>query len=518
MEYATKINVLLYIAKDKTKMKTNLLLKNTYMSLLYQAVTVICGFILPRLILTHYGTTVNGLVNSITQFLGLITYLDLGISAVVQSALYKPLADKDNLEISKIISSARRFFKLIAKILVLYVVVPIFAYPYLLKGYAFEFTYVASLIMVISISSFAEYYFGITDQLLISADQKVYIPYLLQIITLVINTAVCAILMNMGYGIQIVKLTTVLIFLARPIFYRIYVNKYYTIDRNAYYDSEPIKQKWNGIAQHVAAVVLGGTDTIILTLFSSLQNVSIYGVYFLVINGVQKIFVSGTTGYQAFYGNLWARGETEKLSKSFSTLIWGIHTSVVLIFACVAILIVPFVKVYTYGINDADYDVPLFAFLITMAYAFYCLRLPYNLMVLAGNHYRQTQKSYIIATLLNVVISIVTVKQYGLIGVAIGTLVSMLYQTIWMAWYNSKNLIQWPMNKFFKQIVVDTISAITIILVTSQFVMQDITYLGWVILAVKVTICAMSIEFLINYLFYSDYMFMILKRILRKQK
>lgn len=496
-------------------MKTGLLLKNTYMSLLYQAVTVICGFILPRLILTHYGTTVNGLVNSITQFLGLITYFDLGISAVVQSALYKPLADKNNQEISRIITSARKFFRIIAKMLILYVVVLIFTYPYLLKGYEFDFAYICSLIIVISISSFAEYYFGITDQLLISADQKLYIPYALQIITLVINTVVCAMLMNMGCSIQIVKLATVLIFLVRPIFYRIYVNKYYSIDRNAHYDSEPIKQKWNGIAQHVAAVVLGGTDTIILTLFSSLQNVSIYGVYFLVINGVQKIFISGTTGYQAFYGNLWARKETEKLSKSFNKLIWGIHTSVALIFACVAVLIIPFVKVYTYGITDADYDVPLFAFLITMAYAFYCLRLPYNLMVLAGNHYKQTQQSYIIATVLNIVISIFSVKHLGLIGVAIGTLVSMFYQTIWMAWYNSKNLIQWPINKFFKQLAVDAISAAAIILVTSNFVMYDITYLGWVILAVKVTVCAILIGVIVNCFFYKDCILMMLNIIIK---
>ena len=41
------------------------------------------------------------------------------------------------------------------------------------------------------------------------------------------------------------------------------------------YEKEPIQQKWNGIAQHVAAVVIGGTDTVVLTLFSTLQNVSI---------------------------------------------------------------------------------------------------------------------------------------------------------------------------------------------------------------------------------------------------
>ena len=498
-------------------MKNKLLARNTYTSLLYQVVTVACGFVLPKLILVHYGTAVNGLVNSITQFLGLITYLDLGISAVVQSALYKPLAEKNNKNISEIISSARKFFKTIARILAVYVVILIFIYPFIIQNSEFDIVYTGTLIVAISISSFAQYYFGITDQLLISADQRVYIPYMLQIITLIVNTITCAILMSLGHSIQLVKLTTSLIFLVRPLYYRIYVNKHYNINRNAHYEKEPIQQKWNGIAQHVAAVVIGGTDTVVLTLFSTLQNVSIYGVYYLVINGVQKIFVSATTGFQSFYGDLWAKGETEKLRKSFESLVWTIHTSVVFVFGCVAVLIVPFVKVYTFGVNDADYDVPLFALLITLAYAVYCIRLPYNLMVLAGNHYKQTQKSYIIATALNIVVSVITVKIYGLIGVAAGTLISMLYQTIWMAYYNDKYLVQGPFKEFVKQTFVDVISFVPPYVICLMYSLNGYSYTMWVILAVKVAVTWIVWIVLVNFFCYRSKLYAILGRLTKKK-
>ena len=68
---------------------------NTISSLIFQLTTIICGFILPRLILTAFGSEVNGLVNSIIQFLGIISFLELGVGAVVQSTLYKPLAEKN---------------------------------------------------------------------------------------------------------------------------------------------------------------------------------------------------------------------------------------------------------------------------------------------------------------------------------------------------------------------------------------------------------------------------------------
>ena len=51
---------------------------NTVMGLVYQAVTIVCGLILPRLILKAYGSDVNGLVNSINSILNVITLMELG--------------------------------------------------------------------------------------------------------------------------------------------------------------------------------------------------------------------------------------------------------------------------------------------------------------------------------------------------------------------------------------------------------------------------------------------------------
>ena len=41
--------------------------------------------------------------------------------------------------------------------------------------------------------------------------------------------------------------------------------------------------------------------------------------------------------------------------------------------------------------------------------------LPYNLMILAAGHYKQTQNNYIVAAALNIVISTVLVSRFGLI-------------------------------------------------------------------------------------------------------
>ena len=484
-------------------MRKKRLFYNTVSSLVFQVVTIICGFIIPRLILNTYGSSVNGLLNSIVQFLGIIAFLELGVGAVVQSALYKPLAEKKKDDVSKIISSANKFFRRLAKILLVYVIVLVILYP-ILAAKEFDYAYTATLIVAISISSFAQYYFGIVNRLLLTADQRGYIQYTAQTIAVIGNTIACYVLIALGCSIQIVKLTTSIIYLIQPFAIYLYVRRHYHIDTKIKYDKEPIPQKWNGIAQHVAAVILDGTDTVVLTLFSTLANVSIYSMYFLVVKGVKQLFLSMTNGITSLIGELWAKQELDELNKTFGWIEWVIHTGTAFVFGVTAVLIVPFVRVYTLGIHDADYIQPLFAALIVAANAGHCLRLPYNIMILAAGHYKQTQSNYIVAAVLNVVVSILAVKAWGLVGVAIGTLIAMGYQTIWMAWYDSKHLIKWPFKNFVKQLLVDIGTVALCAAASPIFSMRTVSYLGWFINAVEVAIIWLVLMIVINLIFYRD--------------
>ena len=485
-------------------MKSKILFYNSIAPLIYQVTTIICGFILPRLILGHFGTEVNGLVNSITQFLAIISFLELGVGAVVQSSLYKPLADKDNITVSKVITSADKFFRRLGYILSIYVVVMLFYYPYLVKQ-SFSFTFTATLIVAISIRSFAQYFFGIVNRLLLLADQKAYIQYIAQTAAVIANTVGCYILIAFDCSVQVVYGLTSLIFFLQPLAIHLYIKRSYALDRHIYYDVEPIKQKWNGIAQHIAAVILSSSDSIVLTTFSTLVNVSIYTVYYLPMSGARLMIMSMISGIQALIGNLWAKQDLAELRKVFAWTEWSIHTGTTLIFTLTAVLIVPFVQVYTHGVNDANYMQPLFGVLLVAANSGHCLRLPYNIMILVAGHYKQTQHNYIIAAVMNIVISIIGVKQFGLIGVALGTLAAMVYQTVWMAWYNSKNFIQWPMKNFFKQIGVDAVSAVGIAFFTSCFALSSVNYISWIVLSIKVTIVGLLVIVAVNALFYRSY-------------
>lgn len=486
-------------------MKNNIFFYNLLCPLIFQIVNIICGFILPRMILGYFGSDVNGLLNSIIQFLSIISFLELGMGAVIQSSLYKPLADNNNIEISKVVSSADKFFRKIGCILIIYIIILMIFYPLLIQK-QYSFLYSGFLILAISVKYIAQYFFGIVNRLLLIADQKAYIQYNIQTVSIVLNTMFCYILICFNASIQLVYLTTSIVFLIQPLMLQYYVKKYYKIKRNIKYKVEPIKQKWNGIAQHISYIVIESTDILILSMCSTLSNISIYAIYLLPLKGVKQLFLSMTAGIQALIGNLWAKQDLVELRKVFAWTEWLIHTGTTLIFTLTAVLIVPFVQVYTHGVNDANYVQPLFGVLLVAANSGHCLRLPYNIMILAAGHYKQTQHNYIIAAVMNVAISIICVKQFGLIGVTLGTLAAMVYQTVWMAWYNSKNFIHWPMRNFVKQICVDAVSAVGIYWLGSMLQMTDVSYVAWVVLAVEVTAIGGIVVLVVNGVFYREYL------------
>ena len=474
---------------------------NTGISLLYEVVEIVCGFVLPRAILSGFGSEVNGLVNSVAEFLGVIMLLDLGVGQVVQSSLYKPLTVGDKDGVSGIYRSGRRFFGRIALIMLAYTVILSLTYP-LIRLDEFDYLFTLTLILAMSISTFGQHYFGVVDTQLLLADQRGFIQYSARTVTLIISTVVCVILIKVGASIQLVKLSSSLIFLLRPLALSIYVKRHYRIDRKIKYEGEPIKQKWNGFAQHLASFILGGTDSIVLTVFTNYLLVSVYSVYHMVYKGINKLFLSMTNGVNSLLGELWAKKDIAAYGKVFSRFEWLTNVCVTFFYGCAGLLIVAFVQVYTVGVGDAQmYNQPLFAALLTAANALIGVRLPYVVAVFATGEYKRTQVCFISAALINVVVSVATVLFWGLIGVAIGTLCAMTYQTVWLAVFNSKYLDKGKLKNFFKLFFTDALTVALMFAATLWIKLEEVTFLGWTLMALKVSALSAAIVVLVNLVF-----------------
>lgn len=495
--------------------RTQKLKVNTVTSVINRIVRIISGLILPRLILQYFGSETNGLVASINQFLSIITFLDMGVGSVVQSALYKPLAKNDSLQVSKVLKAANNYFRKIAYFLIIYVIALILFYPFLIDS-TYDYIATGFLIFALSVSLFGQYYFGIVNELLLNGDQKAYIQYGTEIVVIILNLILGIILITQGASIQIVQLGSGIIFLLRPFFLKKYVSKNYVINKNVDISEDPLPQKWSGMAQHVAYTIQSSIGTLVLTIFSSLESVSVYSVYLIVVNGISILASSMMSGISSFFGNLLATNEIDALNSYFNKIEWIIHNIVIYMYGMTAVLITSFVLLYTSGIKDnVNYNVPLFALVLVLSKAVFSLRSPYQTMVFSAGHFKETEKSSIIEVLVNGVISVLLVNRMGIVGVVFGGLVSVVYRMIYLTYYLSRNIVHRPIKRFFKQFIVDIIIFSLILVLGNIFnSIYTIETMGeWLFFAIVLGIVNIGLVIIINVIFYREYTFSFLRRI-----
>ena len=477
---------------------------NIISSLGLQVVTVVCGFIVPRLIIGTFGSSVNGLISSITQFLAYITLLESGFGPVVKSVLYKPIANKNKGEIEEILKSSQRFFRIISYVFIVYIVLLCFILPIVVSN-EFDTMFTISLVLIISISTFAEYYFGITYRLYLQAEQRTYVTSFIQIISLIINTILIVVLIRFGASIQIVKLVSAAIFIFRPILQNIYVRKKFNINLKDAKDGYKIKQKWDGLAQHIAAVVHNNTDAVVLTLFANTIEVSVYSVYLLIVIGVKNIIQALTGGVDASFGDMIAKGEMENLNKSFKTYEGFYFTVASILCISTLFLILPFISVYTKGITDANYIRPVFAYLIVLAEFMWVIRLPYSSITLAAGHFKETRIGAWIEAFSNIIISVILVWNFGIIGVAIGTLIAMFIRTIEFMYHSSKYILDRSFLYTLKRLFVIAIEVCVVTLIVNLIPSINITgYATWALQAVIVAVISAIVVVTINCIAYKD--------------
>lgn len=462
-------------------MRSKKAIKNTIFSLLEDFVAIVCSFILPKLILSHFGSAYNGLTTSITQFLACAVLLRSGIGGATKAALYKPLANKKEDEINAILRATDIFMKKIGIILGISIVVFASIYPFITNtNFSWLFTF--SLFVIIGISTFAESFFGITYLILLQADQKLYVSSIFKIVGYIVNVALASLLILSDQSIHIVKLGSAIAFCIHPIALNLYVRKKYNINNNVEPNNKAINQRWDAFWHQIAVFVNNNTDVMVLTVFTNMLEVSVYSVYALIVSGLKRFIIAFTQGVDAAFGNMIAKGEKKQLNENIAIIELIVYSVSTLLFTCAIILVLQFVRIYTNGIDDADYLKPMFAYILLGAQFFAAIRLPYQFVVQSAGHFKQTKKYAIIEAVLNLVVSIVLVIKFGLIGVSIGTFVAVVYKTITFSNYMSDNIVNRHRIITLKKCLISVVEFFIIIMIMHFINLPtEISYVNWII-------------------------------------
>ena len=461
---------------------------NIFVSVLHQIVTAVCGMLTARIILSAFGSENHGLMQSIGQILGYAALLEGGIGGVMRAALYKPLANRDPVQLTEIFESGKRFFRRISLIFILFVVV-LGAGMKLAITTEFDWLYVFSMVLILGSGSYFGNYSAVAHRILLMADQKLYVIQLFQIFSTGINLLLCLCAVHLGAGIHTVKSLAAATGLMGTVFYCSYVRTHYSFVPIRRTKAYGIPQRRDGVIHYLAYFVHRNTDVVILSLFSSLNNVSIYAVYHMVISVLEQLLGSVSSGIASRIGSLWARKELDRLNETISIYeLFNMALTFAIGVVC-CILILPFVSFYTAGVAGTDYRQPLFAVLLICGSMASCLKMPYHIAITAAGHYRETRLGALGEVTLNLLISLILIRPLGLIGVAAGTLAAMLFRLFYSVWYLSGAILGRPITKFLKCILPNLVLAAVFLMGHSTIGTMEAANIGVLFLsAIKVSL------------------------------
>ena len=494
--------------------RTKLFFKNSFFTILLQIISTISGIILPIVMIRYYGSEINGLVTSITQFLVYLKLIEAGLSSAATYALYKPLAEKNHKKINAIVSAANKFYKKIAFLFTIGVIIFSIIYSFFVSVPLTQFETML-LVLIIGFSGTLEFLTLSKYRVLLSANQKVYVISIASIVYDVLNVVIIIILAHFGINIYITKFIALFAVLSRSLILKIYVCKNYKyLDYKEEPEYSALSQRWDALYLQILGAAQIGLPIVFLTFFSkSLGAVSIYSIYYTIIGGINNLLGLFSNTLYATFGELIVLKEKTTFENAIKEFEYCFYLLITLIFSITFIMIMPFIKIYTSGVTDLNYYYPLIGFLFTLNGLVYNLKTPQGMLVISSGHYKQTRWQTTIQGLIIVLLGMPLTIYLGIKGTLIALIISNIYRTIDLIIYVPKKIggdnLKNTLINFVKIFVY-----ILVICLPFLFLKVDInSYIEWFKYAIIVGIYALSIIFIGEFVLFRKDLKKIIERI-----
>ena len=412
---------------------------NAEVNLLFYFLSLFLTFFSRKIFLDNLGAEFIGLTGTLNNILGYLNLSELGISAAIGYFLFKPLQQKNRQETQEILSLLGYLYRWIGLIILAGAVVVSLFFPLIFNeaGLGLGIIYFAfySFLGSSLIGYFINY-----RQILLSADQK---NYLVAIYYQSANLTKLALQIFLAYHFKnlYVWVAVELIFsIVACIILNWKINREYPWLKVDNRQGRQLLKKYPEVLRKTRQVfihkikdfVLVKSDELFIFLFVSLKMVAYYGNYIIIISKLISLFSAVTGSVGASVGNLVAEGDRTKMMKVFWEYTTIQHTIAATLSFSLYALLEPFV-VHWLG---AEYvmDHRILILLIIFIYITNS-RNSVDTFNYAHGLYADVWSAWA-ELIINVSITIVCGLKWGIIGILLGKIVSLLaIVVLWKPYY-----------------------------------------------------------------------------------
>ncbi|MEZ3577993.1 MAG: sugar transporter [Muribaculaceae bacterium] len=415
--------------------------KNASVALLFYALSLLVQFFSRSVFINYLGADILGLNSTATSLLQFLNMAEMGLGAAVAFTLYKPIAENDKHTICEIVSVQGWFYRKICYIVVISAIILSFFFPKIFAKTNLPLWYAYSTFGVLLFSTILSYLFNY-KQILLSAHQLEYkitiaykLPKIIKDILQIIGICICP---KYGYFIWVI-LEGIGAIVCTLSLSRSVRNEFPYIEEIKC-NGRLLKSKYTIIIKKVkqllfhkiGAFVLFQTAPLVIYAFTTLTTVAIYGNYMLLVTGLSMLLSTIYTGIGAGIGNMMQSASKQRILEIFREVYVLRYFLVV---SCCFAYAVCVSQITTLWVGK-EYLLPMSSVsLIILIMFLNMMRPPFEVFLQAKGLFGDIWAP-IAEAVLNLGLSILFGSIWGLNGILVGVLVSlMIIIAAWKPYY-----------------------------------------------------------------------------------
>lgn len=417
--------------------RTDNSLKNLKTAVLFKLAAIVVNFIARKIFVVVLTKEYLGLDGTFANILTMLSLAELGVGTAITYSMYKPLAEGDRELILSLITLYRKFYTVIGiTVGVLGAALTPFL-QYIIRDIP-DIPHIRLIYLMFVLDSSISY-FLVYKQSLISADQKQHIVTSYQYKTsMAVTAAQCAALLLTEDYILYLALKLCATFVCNALLARKADRLYpYLKQKTVQPLPAPVRQDISKniramIAHKLGSVVVFGTDNVLIAYFVGAVSVGLYSNYLLITQSLKSAYSMIFRAMTASIGNLCAAEDTAHAQAVF----WRVDLLTRWIYGfsavCLVVLFNPFISLWL----GADYlfSMPI---VLLIVLSFYVTGMRQSVLTFreAMGLYWYDRHKPLFESAINLAVSILLAKPFGIVGIFIGTVVSTLSTCTWIEPY-----------------------------------------------------------------------------------
>ena len=482
-----------------------------------QIVVYFTMFVFRTVFLSVLSKEYLGLTGLFSNILQIFSLAELGIGSVIVYRMYAPVKARDEDECAKLLAFYKCVYIIIAVIVFLLGVAfsPFITFTIADTGEIpsdVNLTVIYWLFVVQNVVS----YLCVYRQALLIADQKNYVLSLFNSIYHVVSNVLQIIVLIFTKNYTIVLVAGISANLLYNIIFSMYIkNKYKSIvtrktEKLSCEKRIQIFKDTGAVMCHkIGYVAINGTDSIILSKFVGIAVLGLYSNYQMISMAIDVMLNKLLGSFVSTIGNLSVDATPEQkydvYKKLFFVNMWLASFCAV----CYFVLINPFIQVWL----GFDFLLDTSVSLVISLYIFFnSSRIINSVFTLATGIFVKDKLRPLVQAVLNLVFSVILVKKMGMIGVFIGSLISIML-TVW--WREGillyRNVFKKTVAKYYGYYALWTVLSVAAGALF-YFVCNNFSNTFWGVTA-KFVICVFGVNFFFfilfsrtdNFVFYKEF-------------